>query len=141
MEWDETQINLLRSLWTQGHSAAEIGRRMGVSKGSIVGKAHRLELDARPSPIRTAGSGATPHRPRLVFRLPALSRASHPVLLHPEPQPPPPPRIDTGRSCEWLSGERHHWVKCGHPVALGSSWCTGHRSVVFSRTRVREEAA
>ena len=30
----------------------EIGRRMGISKNAVVGKAHRLNLPARPSPIR-----------------------------------------------------------------------------------------
>ncbi len=52
MVWDEEAIRLLRALWTQGLSTAEIGRRLGVSKNAIVGKAHRLELEARPSPIR-----------------------------------------------------------------------------------------
>jgi GcrA cell cycle regulator len=52
MVWDDDIIRLLRDLWMQGHSTAEIGRRLGVSKNAIVGKAHRLELDARPSPIR-----------------------------------------------------------------------------------------
>jgi GcrA cell cycle regulator len=52
MVWDEETIRLLKDLWTQGHSTAEIGRRLNVSKNAIVGKAHRLELDARPSPIR-----------------------------------------------------------------------------------------
>jgi GcrA cell cycle regulator len=52
MVWDEETIRLLRDLWAQGHSTAEIGRRLGVSKNAIVGKAHRLELDARPSPIK-----------------------------------------------------------------------------------------
>jgi GcrA cell cycle regulator len=52
MVWDDETIRLLRDLWSQGHSTAEIGRRLGVSKNAIVGKAHRLDLDARPSPIR-----------------------------------------------------------------------------------------
>jgi GcrA cell cycle regulator len=52
MVWDEETIRHLRELWAQGHSTAEIGRRLGVSKNAIVGKAHRLDLDARPSPIR-----------------------------------------------------------------------------------------
>jgi GcrA cell cycle regulator len=52
MVWDDETIRHLRDLWTQGHSTAEIGRRLGVSKNAIVGKAHRLDLDARPSPIR-----------------------------------------------------------------------------------------
>lgn len=52
MVWDTGTIRQLRDFWTEGHSTAEIGRRLGVSKNAIVGKAHRLELEARPSPIR-----------------------------------------------------------------------------------------
>ncbi len=52
MEWSDDIINQLRALWAEGHSTAEIGRRLGVTKNAIVGKAHRLDLPARPSPIR-----------------------------------------------------------------------------------------
>jgi GcrA cell cycle regulator len=52
MEWTEETIVRLRQMWDEGHSTAEIGRRLGFSKNAIVGKAHRLDLDARPSPIR-----------------------------------------------------------------------------------------
>jgi GcrA cell cycle regulator len=52
MEWSDDIISQLRALWAEGHSTAEIGRRLGVTKNAIVGKAHRLDLPARPSPIR-----------------------------------------------------------------------------------------
>src|SRR5471032_2531668 len=52
MEWSDDVIGQLRALWAEGHSTAEIGRRLGVTKNAIVGKAHRLDLSARPSPIR-----------------------------------------------------------------------------------------
>lgn len=52
MEWSDDIIGQLRRLWAEGHSTAEIGRRLGVTKNAIVGKAHRLDLPARPSPIR-----------------------------------------------------------------------------------------
>jgi GcrA cell cycle regulator len=52
MEWNDDTIGRLRALWAEGLSTAEIGRRMGVSKNAVVGKAHRLNLAARPSPIR-----------------------------------------------------------------------------------------
>src|SRR5271155_3390062 len=51
MEWSDEVIGQLRGLWDEGHSTAEIGRRLGVTKNAIVGKAHRLDLPARPSPI------------------------------------------------------------------------------------------
>jgi len=49
MEWAEETIVRLRTLWDEGLSTAEIGRRLGVSKNAVVGKAHRLDLPARPS--------------------------------------------------------------------------------------------
>jgi GcrA cell cycle regulator len=74
MVWDDQTIRDLRDLWTQGLSTAEIGRRLGVSKNAIVGKAHRLELDARPSPIRRDGAKPATDRP------PPLPRAAGPTL-------------------------------------------------------------
>ncbi len=81
MEWAEETIMRLRELWSEGHSTAEIGRRLGVSKNAVVGKAHRLDLPARPSPIRRDGSGqGAPRRtaPRRVAgpTLPPLSSAA-----------------------------------------------------------------
>ncbi|WP_264812479.1 GcrA family cell cycle regulator, partial [Gluconacetobacter sacchari] len=52
MEWTEETIARLRALWQQGLSTAEIGRQLSVTKNAVVGKAHRLGLEARPSPIR-----------------------------------------------------------------------------------------
>ncbi len=48
-----TDANLvrLRDEWAKGTSTAAIGRLFGVSKNAIVSKAHRLELELRPSPI------------------------------------------------------------------------------------------
>jgi GcrA cell cycle regulator len=80
MEWADETIIRLRELWSEGHSTAEIGRRLGVSKNAVVGKAHRLDLPARPSPIRREGE-RPPQRsssPRRIAgpTLPPLSSAS-----------------------------------------------------------------
>jgi hypothetical protein len=48
-------IDRLRELHARGYSFSEIGNELGVSKGSVVGKAHRLKLDARPLPIALEG--------------------------------------------------------------------------------------
>lgn len=60
--WDDDNIATLRRLWAEGLSAAEIGRRIGVSKNAVVGKAHRLRLPARPSPLIVLPPGAMPKR-------------------------------------------------------------------------------
>jgi GcrA cell cycle regulator len=69
MVWDEQTIRDLKDLWAQGLSTAEIGRRLGVTKNAIVGKAHRLELDARPSPIRREAVKPAIDRPAPLLRM------------------------------------------------------------------------
>ncbi|MBB3883010.1 GcrA family cell cycle regulator [Acetobacter oeni] len=58
MEWTDETIARLKALWQEGLSTAEIGRQIGITKNAVVGKAHRLGLPARPSPIRRQGATA-----------------------------------------------------------------------------------
>ena len=50
--WTDSRIARLKLLWAEGHSTAEIGRRMKCGKNAVIGKARRLGLIARPSPIK-----------------------------------------------------------------------------------------
>ena len=52
MVWTPEKIKLLKKLWLKGKSTIEIGKELGMSKNAVVGKVHRLELAARPSPIK-----------------------------------------------------------------------------------------
>lgn len=83
MDWTDEVIERLRSLWAEGHSTAEIGRRLGVSKNAIVGKAHRLLLPPRPSPIRRGAAAPAPKRP-----VPRASGSTLPPLDTPSAAPP-----------------------------------------------------
>lgn len=50
--WTDEMVEGLRRMWDEGLTTGEIGKRLGVSKNSIVGKVHRLKLVSRPSPIK-----------------------------------------------------------------------------------------
>ncbi|GBQ89711.1 GcrA family cell cycle regulator [Asaia krungthepensis] len=54
MEWTDEIISRLQTLWQEGLSTAEIGRQLSITKNAVVGKAHRLGLPPRPSPIRAS---------------------------------------------------------------------------------------
>jgi GcrA cell cycle regulator len=107
MDWTVEAIERLKLLWTEGLSTAEIGRRLNISKNAVVGKAHRLALVARPSPIRRDPTAAARPRPAVSRRpqgstLPPLPSASEPVspdLDAVEPRPDAsaamPPRGET----------------------------------------------
>ncbi|WP_119169103.1 GcrA family cell cycle regulator [Algihabitans albus] len=75
MSWTPERIDELKRLWDAGHSASEIGKQLGVSKNAVVGKAHRLKLAARPSPIKRGG-GTTRRRPAAAQRQAAARAAT-----------------------------------------------------------------
>ena len=52
MAWTDNMVESLKKMWKQGMTTGEIGKKLGVSKNSVVGKVHRLKLDGRPSPIK-----------------------------------------------------------------------------------------
>lgn len=47
MNLSEEIIEGIRTLWTEGHSVNEIGRRLGISKNTVVGRRGRMGLPAR----------------------------------------------------------------------------------------------
>ena len=71
MSWTDERIEALKKMWEAGATASQIAEELGgVSRNAVIGKAHRLGLQARPSPVR-------PNEP-----------APEPVIV-PEPEPEP----------------------------------------------------
>jgi GcrA cell cycle regulator len=171
MEWTAETIARLRALWDEGHSTAEIGRRLGVSKNAVVGKAHRLDLPARPSPIRRDGSGPSPRTrsPRRVAgpTLPPLvsthggpAPAPRPAMMQPRPvsaplapRPAPvapPPRMQVAPrpfartvACCWPIGEpgTKSFRFCDGDALLGKPYCQEHAQLAYVKVRDRREDA
>ncbi len=54
MVWDQTTEYLLSELWAEGKTASEIGKQLGVTRNAVIGRAHKLKLPARPSPIKVS---------------------------------------------------------------------------------------
>jgi GcrA cell cycle regulator len=165
MDWTAEAIERLRALWAEGHSTAEIGRRMGISKNAVVGKAHRLSLPARPSPIRRdapAGlsqparavprSASAPQAPLLADRQPAAPPATRPASVAQRPAamaaPQPSvvrafPRFGSARSCCWPIGEpgTPDFRFCSAEATSGKPYCTQHAAVAYVKARDRREDA
>lgn len=53
--WSEDRVELLTKLWNEGKTAAQIAETLGgVTRNAVIGKAHRLKLSGRASPIKTS---------------------------------------------------------------------------------------
>jgi GcrA cell cycle regulator len=147
MEWSEDVIAKLRALWAEGHSTAEIGRRLNISKNAVVGKAHRLNLPSRPSPIRrTEGNAiprpATPRRalgPTLPPLAAALGAAPGPALRPIVSAP----KNSRATPCCWPIGEpgKPSFHFCNAGSVPGKPYCEDHAAIAYVRIRDRREDA
>jgi GcrA cell cycle regulator len=162
MEWTDETIQRLRLLWNDGLSTAEIGRRLGISKNAVVGKAHRLDLPARPSPIRRDGAAPRARRPSVPRvagpTLPPLAStgtvpmpAAAPLRAVAAPRPTPVPRLQPvaprpyGRvvTCCWPLGEpgSRDFRFCDDPSVPGKPYCEEHAQIAYVKIRDRREDA
>jgi GcrA cell cycle regulator len=159
MEWNDTIIAELKGLWSDGLSTAEIGRRLGISKNAVVGKAHRLDLSPRPSPIRRheRSPDAPPPAPRAVgpTLAPLPSRPTPapipaPVAAAPTIKPilprrlaavaPPAFRVS---ACCWPIGEpgKPSFHFCDAVAVQGKPYCAAHAQLAYVKIRDRREDA
>jgi GcrA cell cycle regulator len=147
MEWTEEAIAKLRTLWAEGHSTAEIGRRLSISKNAVVGKAHRLNLPPRPSPIRRHEGESAP-RPSAPKRaqgptLPPLSASMGTPVPALRAVMPTPKYSQRATPCCWPIGEpgKPSFHFCNAASAAGKPYCEEHAAVAYVRVRDRREDA
>jgi len=98
MSWTDERIESLRTMWEKGLTASQIADELGgVSRNAVIGKAHRLGLKSRPSPVKAAEKAkpavkAAPAAPKPVAPPPA-PRAAAPAPARPvAPTIAPTPR-------------------------------------------------
>jgi GcrA cell cycle regulator len=82
MSWTEERIDRLKKMWHDGATASQIADELGgVSRNAVIGKAHRLGLEQRPSPVKP-GEEKEAHKP-------AAPAAAAPKAAPPKPEPSP----------------------------------------------------
>ena len=88
MSWTDERIDSLRKMWEAGQTASQIAEELGgVSRNAVIGKAHRLGLQSRPSPVKANEPGAAP-APAPAKKAPTPVEAAAP---RPAPTPAPAP--------------------------------------------------
>lgn len=132
----------LTALWLDGMKTAAIARVLGVSKSAVVGRAHRIDLPERPSPIIRRD----PNAPRATApRVHRAKRPTLPPLSTPAPPAPPPPVvwIRPRGKCQWPTDEpgSKGFRFCDDSTEPGKSYCEDHCKLAYVRVRDRREDA
>ncbi len=96
MSWTEERIATLTKMWEGGATASQIAEHLGgVSRNAVIGKAHRLGLKSRPSPVKPNESTAAKPKPAASAKKPSKPAAppAAPASLEAKPVAPsaPPP--------------------------------------------------
>jgi GcrA cell cycle regulator len=106
--WTPERIEELGRLWVAGISTAEIGRRLGITKNAVIGKAHRLSLQPRPSPLKS------PPKPR--NKIVEFNGAS---------------------CCSWPLGHpgEKNFRFCGARSIPGKPYCPEHAALAYVRPK------
>lgn len=100
MSWTDERIDNLRGMWEKGLTASQIAEELGgVSRNAVIGKAHRLGLKSRPSPVKAADA-AKPAKAKPAPRAAAPSPSPAPRAASPVPATRPSPPVQPTHKVE-----------------------------------------
>ena len=140
MSWNEENVARLRELWDQGLPTAQIGKLIGFTKNAVVGKAHRIGLERRQSPIRITAvkpdrkKERSPVMPKLNFETSKeITNTQYketvtfqPVVKNLFAQP-------KKRGCEWPEGhpDEPEFHFCGKERFEEKPYCLNHCALAY----------
>ena len=119
--WTDAAISALSQAWHAGATAKTIAAFLGqpFTRNMVIGKARRMGLPSRQSPIIRFAPGEEPVRPK---RLPTVKRRRLPKI---------PVSFKT---CQWIDGQptKDDSCKCGQPATRGA-YCDEHYRQSYNR--------
>ena len=124
--WDEEKLQKLKSLWDEGLPITKIGLELGVSRNSIAGKAHRLGLPKRNSPISKSGE---PRKQQVISNNETNKELPLKILLR---------KVEWSRNrCCWPEGDPKltGFSFCGTVIVPGRPYCEEHSNLAYTNTR------
>ena len=138
MSWNDDNVLRLKELWDQGLPTAQIGKLLGFTKNAVVGKAHRIGLERRPSPIRRTAvkpdrkKARSPVMPKLNFE----KQESENNQFNIGSFQPSVKNIfvsNSKRGCEWPMGhpDESDFHFCGKERFDDKPYCLDHCAIAY----------
>ena len=123
---DEDKLNKLKKLWDDGLPITKIGNEIGVSRNAIAGKAHRMGLPKRNSPISKSGEPRKNQQSNNSENNKVLPLK---IMLR---------DVEWSRNrCCWPIGDPKlpGFSFCGTPIIPGRPYCEEHSNLAYTNTR------
>lgn len=131
MAWTDDKINKLQKLWGKGLTASQIAEKLGdgITRNAVIGKAHRLKLPSRPSPVKAEAVKKAPPPPEKKEEVGEVKKT---MLLE-----------LTEQTCKWPIGHPGDadFYFCGKPSRPGVPYCPDHCLMAFQVQLPRKDRA
>jgi len=146
MSWTPERENKLRALWRKGHTASQIAALIGgTTRNAVIGKAHRLNLEARVVSKKPSATPKTKLENNVEIKQEKLSRKARfkSLLLDPNFEPENPKKLSelTDDTCRWPIGHPHEekFYFCGRKPLEKFPYCKLHVLYAFQPKNAKEE--
>ena len=145
MSWTDDRVATLKKLWGEGKTAAEIAKELGgVTRNAVIGKAHRLKLSNRVSPIQQNKKPAPKVQPAQAVEKKAQKVA--PVQTQDNDKPKIALIDLKAGECRWAHGDprEEDFGFCGSAALPGLPYCPEHAKVAYqaaTRNRILKAEA
>ena len=145
MSWNNEKVEKLKDLWGKGHTASQIAEMLGdTTRNAVIGKAHRLNLEARAPSKQTSSSDKQETRPARKAQQP-MSRKSKfkSILLDKNFESEKPTSLEglTDSTCRWPIGrpDEEKFYFCGRKPIEDFPYCKLHVLYAFQPKNPKEE--
>jgi len=144
MSWTPERENKLKELWKKGHTASQIAGLLGdTTRNAVIGKAHRLNLEARVSSKKTRSQAK--NEASAPVKEGKLSRKAKfkSLLLDKNFEPENPKKLEelTDENCRWPIGHppEKDFHFCGRKPLQKFPYCKLHVLYAFQPKNAKEE--
>ena len=144
MSWTADREEKLRELWKKGHTASQIAQIIGgTTRNAVIGKAHRLNLQARAISKKTKiKSKAEINFPVKQEKMSRKARFKS-LLLDKNFEPENPKQLEelTDETCKWPIGHPREkdFYFCGRKPMEKFPYCKLHVLYAFQPKNAKEE--
>ena len=145
--WDKNKVELLKKYWSAGYSAAAIALKLGggATRNSVIGKSHRLSLQARSKSKKSVSKANAENNNFLETKTQKLGRKGKfkALLLDPKFPPENPTILEdlSDSTCRYPLGEKLEPAKffCGRKPVNKFPYCELHLLYSYAQKGEKEE--
>lgn len=146
MAWTDDRVKILETMWLGGNSASEIAAVLDVTRNAVIGKANRMGLSGRQSPIKgKKGGKKTAAKKAVKGKAKSKAKTIKGVKAKSKAKEKEEEVVDENkvfglldlneRTCRWPFNDPRNedFYFCGKACTPGLIYCDEHRAMAYQQ--------